>query len=201
MGGLTPLEAAALLFILEEAPENAPAWQFAAAEVTRRTNTGACFMTELAVPAEVPPAAVTGVLARVEGLQHGLGFVLFLKDGRITTVLPLEPTGGVFRLTTARVTLPSGRGFEGGGPGPDLTMQAARGSVAARLQASREGANGARREPSPAPAWPELEAALSRAGAPPADAPADAARPETDPEGRRAHGLLLALHERPSSKP
>jgi len=118
--------------------------------------------------------------------------------GTITTVLPLGPTGGVFRLTTARVTLPSGRGFEGGGLAPDLTVEAVPGSVAARLRASRDGANGARREPSPAPAWPELEAALARADAAPEDIRADPARPETDPEVRRAHGLLLALREQPS---
>ncbi|MDU7519939.1 MAG: hypothetical protein E7K72_00865 [Roseomonas mucosa] len=90
---LTPLEAAALRSILEEAPEHesALARQVAAAEVIHRTNTGAGFLTELSVPAEVPPAAASGVLgrntqARVEGLQFGLGFVLFLEDGRITAL-------------------------------------------------------------------------------------------------------------------
>ncbi len=113
--------------------------------------------------------------------------------GTISTVFPLGPTGGVLRLTTARVALPSGQSFDGGGLEPDLTVETARGSVAARLRASREEANGTRRDSSLAPAWPELGAALSRVGARPEETPADPARPETDPEVRRAHGLVLAL--------
>lgn len=120
--------------------------------------------------------------------------------GTISTVFPLAATGGALRITTARVMLPSGRGFDEAGLPPDVAVEAARGSVAARLQSTRDRGHRARPEPSPSPPWPELGAAASRAAPLGGDA-ADSARPEADPEVRQAHGLLLAIKGRPSAKP
>jgi len=63
--------------------------QFNAAECTERTLTGAGFYTKFSVPSAIP--RVTGrklshlgdVKAEVEGMQHGAGFVLHLREGAI----------------------------------------------------------------------------------------------------------------------
>jgi hypothetical protein len=93
MSGFTDLELAALHSIFAEIPELAPQLerQLSVATVTKRENTGVGFFTAISVP----PTAVaidrrkplTGEThARAPSLEHGLGFVLFLEDGRIKTL-------------------------------------------------------------------------------------------------------------------
>ena len=93
MTEFTELETAALHSIFSETPELASALerQLAAATVTERENTGGGFFTTIAVADDAPCVSIPGVLgyetqARVQGLKHGLGFVLFLKDGRLETL-------------------------------------------------------------------------------------------------------------------
>ena len=58
------------------------------ATVTKRENTGGGFFTDIAVPEDAQRAECPRVLgyathARVEGLEYGLGFVLFMEDGKL----------------------------------------------------------------------------------------------------------------------
>jgi hypothetical protein len=93
MLAFTPLELAALNSIFEETPELAAALrsQLAVATVTERTNSGGGFFTTIAVPQSAARVDSPGVLgeetgAWVAGLEHGLGFVLFMNDGRLDTL-------------------------------------------------------------------------------------------------------------------
>ena len=90
MTGFTDLEAAALRAIFLETPELAPALkrQLEASEVTERENSGGGFFTTIAVADDAPAVKSPSVLgyathARVGGLEHGFGFVLFIKGGRL----------------------------------------------------------------------------------------------------------------------
>jgi hypothetical protein len=84
MSDITPLERAVLGSILDRWPDLRPALeqQLATARVTKRENSGAGFFTTLAVDPTTP--AIQGrpdsVDAEVDGLAHGMGFVLFV-DG------------------------------------------------------------------------------------------------------------------------
>ena len=58
------------------------------ATATKRENTGCGFFTTIAVSADGPQVNAPSVLgyethARVLGLEHGLGFVLFMREGRM----------------------------------------------------------------------------------------------------------------------
>lgn len=62
--------------------------QLQSAEVTSREFTGVGFFTDFKVPRSVPPAptarshlAITGVHAKIPGLERPVGFVLFVEDG------------------------------------------------------------------------------------------------------------------------
>jgi len=90
MTAFTELELAALLSIFSETPELQTGLerQLAAATVTVRENSGGGFFTTIAVPDDVPRVRGPKTLgyethARVSGLEHGLGFVLFMQDGRL----------------------------------------------------------------------------------------------------------------------
>jgi hypothetical protein len=90
MPSFTKLEKAALDAIFAETPELAPILeqQFDMAAVTNRENTGGGFFTTIEVREDAPRVNGPRVLgcethARVEGLTHGLGFVLFMEDGRL----------------------------------------------------------------------------------------------------------------------
>lgn len=90
MTAFTELELAALRSIFSETPELAPALerQLAVASVAERENSGAGFFTTIAIPDEAPPVSGPNVLghethAHIAGLPVGLGFVLFLKSGRL----------------------------------------------------------------------------------------------------------------------
>ena len=90
MTTFTELELAALHSIFSETPELASELerQLAVATVTERENTGGGFFTTIAVADDALRVSGPEVLgyetqARVAGLEHGLGFVLFMEDGRL----------------------------------------------------------------------------------------------------------------------
>jgi hypothetical protein len=91
MTAFTALEIAALHSIFSETPEltSALEQQLTLATVTERQNSGAGFFTSIAVADDVPlvsnSSRVLGseTQARVAGLEHGFGFVLFLEDGKL----------------------------------------------------------------------------------------------------------------------
>ena len=90
MTGFTDLEVAALRAIFLETPELAPALerQLEASVVTERENSGGGFFTTIEVAKDTPAVNSPSVLgydtqARIGGLEHGFGFVLFIKGGRL----------------------------------------------------------------------------------------------------------------------
>jgi hypothetical protein len=90
MTTFTDLELAALHSIFSETPELAAGLerQLVVATVAKRENSGGGFFTTIAVADDVPRVSSPKVLgyetqARVAGLEHGLGFVLFMEDGRL----------------------------------------------------------------------------------------------------------------------
>ena len=90
MSDFTEMETAALQAIFAETPTlfSKLRHQLGCATVTKRENTGGGFFTDIAVPEGAPLVECPRVLgyathARVEGLEHGLGFVLFMEDGRL----------------------------------------------------------------------------------------------------------------------
>ena len=90
MGTFTSLELAALRAIFSETPDLTAdlEQQMDRAAVTKRENTGAGFFTTIAVSDDAPQVNTHRILghkthARVHGLEHGLGFVLFMREGRM----------------------------------------------------------------------------------------------------------------------
>lgn len=89
MGEFTDLEQAALHSIFSEAPglTDDLERQLEKASVTSRENTGGGFFTAIMVPDDAPQvsADVLGyeTHAHVDGIEHGLGFVLFMEDGKL----------------------------------------------------------------------------------------------------------------------
>jgi hypothetical protein len=85
----TNLELSALHSIFAETPDFSDSLkrQLDRAVVLSRLNSGGGFFTDISVETDTPiiPAKVLGynTFARVEGLEFGLGFVLFVRDGRI----------------------------------------------------------------------------------------------------------------------
>jgi hypothetical protein len=86
----TALESAVLLAVAEQL--GPPAWegltlQAANLNVRSRENTGAGFYTYfdvgIAVPLPLPDLRSFSVEAEVEGLDNGMGFILWIKEGRI----------------------------------------------------------------------------------------------------------------------
>lgn len=83
----TPLEQAVLAAICEMHPSDRATLeaQLATATLSSRENTGAGFYTRFAV--ERASSALTGERSRagpetkIDGLSHGMGFVLWLKEG------------------------------------------------------------------------------------------------------------------------
>lgn len=90
MTTFTELELAALSAIFAETPEFASALkqQLAIATVVDRENTGGGFFTTIAVDGDAPTVSSPRVLgyetqARVVGMEYGLGFVLFVEEGKL----------------------------------------------------------------------------------------------------------------------
>lgn len=88
MEDISPLEQAVLNAIARQVPELAVALaQLEEIKVTGRRNTGAGFYTTFEIS---PASAVKGVASplgrvgtTVAGLEHGMGFLLWLRDGYI----------------------------------------------------------------------------------------------------------------------
>jgi hypothetical protein len=89
----TPLERSVLSAIHEEHPNDrdALAIQLSVAKVRSRENTGAGFFTYF----DVPPAGISliagprlreGPGAKIKGLQHGMGFILWIKGGVVDSL-------------------------------------------------------------------------------------------------------------------
>lgn len=87
---LTPLERAVIAFIGNEVQEDAAALraQVAKATVRNRKNTGSGFFTYFEIDRTAPPIGGgkprgmrDGPFATVQGAAHGMGFILWLKDG------------------------------------------------------------------------------------------------------------------------
>jgi hypothetical protein len=87
---LTNLEIAAIRTIIDEIPEwrSVLTHQLELVEVADRENTGGGFFTDLRIPDSAP--AVVGQThlgetthAAIDGLEYGVGLILFLKEGRM----------------------------------------------------------------------------------------------------------------------
>ena len=90
MTQLTDLEVAALQAIFLETPELAPALerQLAASVVIKRENSGAGFFTTMRITDDALAVDSQSVLgnathARISELEHGFGFILFMKGGKL----------------------------------------------------------------------------------------------------------------------
>jgi hypothetical protein len=89
---LTPLEKAVLDMMLEKPNEQIEIirQQLAHAQVGRREFTGVGFFTRFLVPSDtavrrdLPDMEIGNIGAEFPGVQHGAGFVLFIRDGVIT---------------------------------------------------------------------------------------------------------------------
>lgn len=86
----TKLELASLHAIFSETPALAQKLehQLQRSAVTKRENTGGGFFTDIAVADDAPKVDCPDVLghtthARIGGLKHGLGFVLFMEEGKL----------------------------------------------------------------------------------------------------------------------
>ena len=84
----TPLERAVLAEICRLHPDDQHMLesQLSAATFRSRENTGCgfltCFVVDRAASTELPGLRLrNGPAARVEGLEHGMGFILWLKEG------------------------------------------------------------------------------------------------------------------------
>jgi hypothetical protein len=127
-GELSPLEREVIATIL--APDHpvmeALRRQFARCHVASRQITGVGFVIDLAVPADVKAAPVKAgridlgdVTATIAGLEHGAGFVLFVRDGVLEGLEGFsydEPWPDV----TARHEVTAGGVMYGGGSKTDI---------------------------------------------------------------------------------
>jgi hypothetical protein len=94
-GGLSSLEHDVIaMFLSPDHPVfEALRLQFDRCEAAARELTGVGFFTELSIPTDAAPAPVrpgrlhlSGVVAEVDGLKHGAGFVLLIENGMLATV-------------------------------------------------------------------------------------------------------------------
>jgi hypothetical protein len=89
---LSPLEKAVLEMMLEKPNEHIEVirQQLAHAQVGRREFTGVGFFTRFLIPSDatvrrdLPNMEIRNVAAEFPGMQHGAGFVLFIRDGVIS---------------------------------------------------------------------------------------------------------------------
>lgn len=88
MSPFTALESAVLAEIGRAYPNQAAALekQLAGATLTSRKNSGVGFFTEFSVDPIAPvlegESVLSGLQARITGLKHGMGFLLFVTNGR-----------------------------------------------------------------------------------------------------------------------
>jgi hypothetical protein len=91
MTQLTELERAAIEAILAEKPDHSGALseQLQSVTVEKRENTGAGFFTMISVSSLAPAAIVSSplglkVFASVDGMEYGLGMLIFFEHGRMS---------------------------------------------------------------------------------------------------------------------
>ena len=120
---LSALERAVLIAFAEHyAPYSAVLrLQIASVRVSARRNTGAGFYTDFLVsdvPEVAAPSPLGPVSAGIEGVEHGMGFLLWLREGVIHSLEGYtyddDLTGmNLVKLRFSDVTreLPSGRGW------------------------------------------------------------------------------------------
>jgi hypothetical protein len=92
MGTLTPLETAVLEKLVsgEKDSYRTLQKQICALRVTNRKMTGVGFFTRFSLPTEAPILRdeasfhISDVAAEIKGLENGAGFVLFIKNGKIS---------------------------------------------------------------------------------------------------------------------
>jgi len=126
MEGLNDLEHAVLDMLLSGSGDDPVLAvlreQASAARLARRERTGVGFFCSFEVPSEAPTIVehpnfeISDVEAELEGLKHGAGFVLFVRDGRLDMLEgfsydePWPTEIGNFRLAYSsepRVRVPS----------------------------------------------------------------------------------------------
>jgi hypothetical protein len=89
---LTPLEKAVIAALLEKSgePFDTARRQLEHASITKREFTGVGFFTEFAIAddapvrKDLPDATLGNVGADLPGVQHGVGFLLFIRGGVVT---------------------------------------------------------------------------------------------------------------------
>jgi hypothetical protein len=92
MRPLWPIEREILRITALEYPASAEAIvrQLASARVVNFENSGAGFFSDLEVAAETPPiqdrSPLEGAHGNVLGLEHGMAFIVFLKNGRLSMI-------------------------------------------------------------------------------------------------------------------
>ncbi|HEX5237371.1 MAG TPA: hypothetical protein VFW39_02785 [Sphingomicrobium sp.] len=110
MRELWPIERAVLEAAAHDYPASADRLreQIAAARVTNFQNTGAGFFSTLSVPPEAPRLkekspldAATGSVADIE---HGMGFLIFLENGYVSTIEGYTYAGSTIGLDFKTVT-------------------------------------------------------------------------------------------------
>jgi hypothetical protein len=72
--------------------------QIDTAQVTSFENSGAGFFSELAVADDAPllseTSPLSGAYGSVLGIEHGMGFIVFLRDGRLSMIEGYCDAGG-----------------------------------------------------------------------------------------------------------
>lgn len=92
MRSLWPIERKVLELTAAEYPASGEIlhWQIEGAQVVSFENSGAGFFSNLVVSAEAPLLAetspLTGVHGDVVGIEHAMGFIVFLTEGRISMI-------------------------------------------------------------------------------------------------------------------
>ena len=92
MRALWAIERAVLEATAEDYPNSSNALRLLAdtAVVADFENTGAGFFSTIDVANDAPrlgeKSPLDGAYANVEGIEHGMGFVVFLKDGRVSLI-------------------------------------------------------------------------------------------------------------------
>jgi hypothetical protein len=91
MRPLWPIERAALEAATQDdaAIEDSLTRQIQAASVVNFENSGAGFFSTIAVTGEVPALPESsplkgGAVGNVDGIEHGMGFILFVENGRLS---------------------------------------------------------------------------------------------------------------------
>jgi hypothetical protein len=92
MRPLWPIEREVLEITAAEYPASAEALcqQIDAARVISFKNSGAGFFSDLVVATNAPllteKSPLNGAYGNVLGIEHGIGFIVFLKDGRLSMI-------------------------------------------------------------------------------------------------------------------